>query len=197
MAKSDFLSAANDAANAAGINPAVFASLIGVESNWSSTAQASGSSAYGLTQMISGTATQMGVTNINDPQQQLNGGAKYLAQMLQQSGGDYTKALEMYNQGPGGNLAAGAGYAAKVMDGAQAGMASGGTDYTLSGQSDANMPDGSAQAMNGPSGSGVLDWVKSNVGNVALVVIGIVTIGVALVASTQTRSFVLQTVGAK
>ena len=48
-----------------------------------------------------GTASGLGVTNILDPVQSLNGGAKYLKQQLDAFGGDVTKALAAYNAGPG------------------------------------------------------------------------------------------------
>jgi soluble lytic murein transglycosylase-like protein len=48
-----------------------------------------------------GTAAGLGVTNVLDPLQSLDGGAKYLRQQLDAFGGDVTKALAAYNAGPG------------------------------------------------------------------------------------------------
>ena len=48
-----------------------------------------------------GTASGLGVSNVLDPVQSLNGGAKYLKQQLDAFGGDVTKALAAYNAGPG------------------------------------------------------------------------------------------------
>ena len=48
-----------------------------------------------------GTAAGLGVSNVLDPVQSLNGGAKYLKQQLDAFGGDVTKALAAYNAGPG------------------------------------------------------------------------------------------------
>ena len=48
-----------------------------------------------------GTAAGLGVTNVLDPVQSLNGGAKYLEQQLDAFGGDVAKALAAYNAGPG------------------------------------------------------------------------------------------------
>ena len=47
------------------------------------------------------TAARLGVTDVTDPIQALDGGANYLAQQLQAFGGDVTKALAAYNAGPG------------------------------------------------------------------------------------------------
>ena len=47
------------------------------------------------------TAAGLGVTNVLDPVQSINGGAKYLAQQLKTFGGDVAKALAAYNAGPG------------------------------------------------------------------------------------------------
>ena len=47
-----------------------------------------------------GTASGMGVSNAFDPQQNLNGGAKYLALQLKRFG-RIDKALAAYNAGPG------------------------------------------------------------------------------------------------
>ena len=48
-----------------------------------------------------GTAAGLGVTNVLDPVQSINGGAKYLKQQLDAFGGDVAKALAAYNAGPG------------------------------------------------------------------------------------------------
>ena len=52
-------------------------------------------------QLMPSTAAGLGVTNLKDPEQSLNGGARYLRQMLDQFGGDTVKALAAYNAGPG------------------------------------------------------------------------------------------------
>ena len=56
--------------------------------------------AKGLTQLMPATASGMGVSNVFDPQQNLNGGAKYLALQLKRFG-RIDKALAAYNKGPG------------------------------------------------------------------------------------------------
>lgn len=88
------------AAKANGVDPALLAGLVKQESGFNPNA-GSGAGAKGLTQLMPGTAAGLGVTNILDPVQNLNGGAKYLKQQLDAFGGDVTKALAAYNAGPG------------------------------------------------------------------------------------------------
>jgi soluble lytic murein transglycosylase-like protein len=88
------------AAKANGVDPALLAGLVKQESGFNPSA-GSGAGAKGLTQLMPGTAAGLGVTNVLDPVQNLNGGAKYLKQQLDAFGGDVTKALAAYNAGPG------------------------------------------------------------------------------------------------
>jgi len=88
------------AAKANGVDPALLAGLIKQESGFNPNA-GSGAGARGLTQLMPGTAAGLGVTNVLDPVQSINAGAKYLKQQLDAFGGDVTKALAAYNAGPG------------------------------------------------------------------------------------------------
>ena len=88
------------AAEKAGIDPALFKALVQQESGFNPNAVSS-VGAQGLTQLMPKTAQMLGVTNPLDPVQNLDGGAKYLAQMLKQFGGDVSLALAAYNAGPG------------------------------------------------------------------------------------------------
>ncbi len=81
------------------ISPALLEALVWQESRWHSGA-VSPVGARGLTQLMPGTARQMGV-DPSDPDANLEGGARYLRQQLDSFGGDLEKALAAYNAGPG------------------------------------------------------------------------------------------------
>jgi len=88
------------AAKANGVDPALLAGLVKQESGFKPDA-GSPAGARGLTQLMPATAAGLGVSNVLDPVQNLNGGAKYLKQQLDAFGGDVAKALAAYNAGPG------------------------------------------------------------------------------------------------
>jgi soluble lytic murein transglycosylase-like protein len=88
------------AASKHGIDPALLAGLVKQESNFDPNA-GSPAGAQGLTQLMPATAASLGVTNVHDPVQALEGGAKYLRQQLDRFGGDVARALAAYNAGPG------------------------------------------------------------------------------------------------
>ena len=88
------------AAKKHGIDPALLAGLVKQESGFNPNA-GSPAGARGLTQLMPGTAAGLGVGNVLDPIQNLDGGAKYLRQQLDAFGGDVTRALAAYNAGPG------------------------------------------------------------------------------------------------
>jgi soluble lytic murein transglycosylase-like protein len=82
------------------LDPKLFNALITQESGFNPKA-VSHAGAQGLTQLMPKTAQSLGVTDPFDPRQNLEGGAKYLAQMLRQFNGDRSLALAAYNAGPG------------------------------------------------------------------------------------------------
>ena len=88
------------AAKQHGVDPALLAGLVKQESGFNPNA-GSPAGAQGLTQLMPATAASLGVTDVHDPVQALDGGAKYLRQQLDRFGGDVARALAAYNAGPG------------------------------------------------------------------------------------------------
>lgn len=108
------------AAVAQGIDPALLAALVNAESGFNAQAVSS-CGAQGLTQLMPRTAASLGVANSFDPQQNLNGGAQYIATQLKRFG-RVDLALAAYNAGPGAISRLGAvpdskkGYVARIVN---------------------------------------------------------------------------------
>ena len=95
----DVDSAINEMAEKYNLDPALVAAIAEQESGFNQSAQ-SETGALGIMQLMSGTAEGLGV-DPSDLRGNLEGGAKYLRQMLDKYDGDVEKALAAYNAGPG------------------------------------------------------------------------------------------------
>ena len=91
---------AQKAAQVHGIPEDIIMAVMGIESSGDPNAR-SPVGAHGLMQLKPDTAKEMGVINSADPEQNIMGGAKYLAQMQKKYNGNINMALVAYNYGPG------------------------------------------------------------------------------------------------
>lgn len=80
------------------LSPALIEALVWQESRWRSNAVSS-AGARGLTQLMPGTARELGV-DPRDPFANLEGGARYLREQIDRFDGNIEKALAAYNAGP-------------------------------------------------------------------------------------------------
>ena len=80
------------------VDPALVRALIHAESAFNSQAT-SRVGAQGLMQLMPDTAEQLGVKNAFNAEQNIAGGTKYIAQLLQQFNGDIKLAIAAYNAG--------------------------------------------------------------------------------------------------
>ena len=96
--KGEYLEVAKAAARRHGVPEDLFLRLVQQESGWNPGA-VSHKGATGLAQLMPGTAEKLGV-DINDPVENLEGGARYLRMMYDRFG-SWKLALAAYNAGPG------------------------------------------------------------------------------------------------
>lgn len=83
------------------LNPELIASIIQNESGGNAGAKGPGSSAQGLMQLLKGTRDQYGVDNGFNPQENVEGGAHYLSDLLKKYNYNIPQAIAAYRAGPG------------------------------------------------------------------------------------------------
>ena len=82
------------------LDPDFVASVIAVESGFDPRA-ISKKNARGLMQLVPGTSARLEIRDVFDPRQNLDGGARYLRELLDRYGQNTALALAAYNAGPG------------------------------------------------------------------------------------------------
>lgn len=100
MAPADFQPIINQAAAKYGLDPRLLSAQIKAESSFNPRA-VSPKGARGLMQLMPDTAAELGVADPFDPVQNIEGGAKYMRQLIDKYQGNVNAALHAYNWGMG------------------------------------------------------------------------------------------------
>jgi soluble lytic murein transglycosylase-like protein len=98
-ATNEILTLLTGAAKQHGVDPRLAIAVARTESGLSPEAKSS-AGAIGIMQLMPETAATLGVQNVQDPRQNIDGGVRYLRQLLDKFDGNTEKALAAYNAGP-------------------------------------------------------------------------------------------------
>ncbi len=100
LSRDELNSLIDSASQKHGLPSTLLEALIQVESAGDSTA-VSRRGAKGLMQLTDSTAKELGVTDVFDPEENVDGGSRYLKKLINRFSGDVKLALAAYNAGPG------------------------------------------------------------------------------------------------
>jgi soluble lytic murein transglycosylase-like protein len=96
---SEFHNIVEEKAKKHNVDPKLVKAVISAESNWNPHA-VSHKGAVGMMQLMPKTANDLGVGNRYNPEENIEGGVKYLKYLLDKFNGNLTLALAAYNAGP-------------------------------------------------------------------------------------------------